>query len=420
MVSSAAVGSATDHRHKSEPSNRRPVLDAYKAETPAHGSANPSEVGGTSWMADASPSSRFDLCESCQAGDSERVKVLLSEKSADPNEANDSGMTPLLYATEGDHVCCIAVLLADPRIDPSRTGGLPRAGGLSALMVAADVKAARAMGLLLADPRTDVNQGDERNGTALAHATFYNFATGVNLLLQHRHIRPNLTFDGSTALCVAAIRNYPDVLRLLLADERVEIGSALLHAACGMQTAVGRVSAEGGENTGHCFVLILASRRVDPVRLAADLATMQTWMPNKRELRMADTIPLTPLHETARLLVPILYAETIGERRWCAQCHKITPDENLDLCGGCGQVGYCTHPDAYVLKHMHHPRRDALFARPCHVLHWKAGHKVECARFQLEAKERERIATTHVVRAGKGQNKNKPRGGRGRKQGRRR
>ena len=114
-------------------------------------------------MADASPSSRFDLCESCQAGDSERVKVLLSEKSADPNEANDSGMTPLLYATEGDHVCCIAVLLADPRIDPSRTGG---AGGVSALMLAADVKAARAMGLLLADPRTDVNQGDERSFAA--------------------------------------------------------------------------------------------------------------------------------------------------------------------------------------------------------------------------------------------------------------
>jgi hypothetical protein len=78
-------------------------------------------------------------------------------------------------------------------------------------MLAADVKAARAMGLLLADPRTDVNQGDERNGTALAHATLYNFATGVNLLLQHRHIRPNLTFDARTALCVAAIRNYPDV-----------------------------------------------------------------------------------------------------------------------------------------------------------------------------------------------------------------
>jgi hypothetical protein len=39
-----------------------------------------------------------------------------------------------------------------------------------------------------------------------------------------------------------------------------------------------------------------------------------------------------------------------------------------------------------VLKHMHHPRRKAWLGRvPCHVAHWKAGHKEECKRLSAEA-----------------------------------
>ena len=69
--------------------------------------------------------------------------------------------------------------------------------------------------------------------------------------------------------------------------------------------------------------------------------------------------------------VPYL-AHLKGEFRWCAHCLKLTPDVDLHRCGGCKQVGYCDEVP---------PGQ-----KPCHVLHWKAGHKQECKRFQAEAK----------------------------------
>jgi hypothetical protein len=53
---------------------------------------------------------------------------------------------------------------------------------------------------------------------------------------------------------------------------------------------------------------------------------------------------------------------------------------DLNRCGGCNQVGYCEETPPGQKK-------------PCHVLHWKAGHKHECARFAAEAEaEEERAA----------------------------
>ena len=64
-----------------------------------------------------------------------------------------------------------------------------------------------------------------------------------------------------------------------------------------------------------------------------------------------------------------------GDFRWCAHCYLLTPDVDLNRCGGCNQVGYCEEAPPGQKK-------------PCHVLHWKAGHKQECARFAAEADER--------------------------------
>ena len=50
---------------------------------------------------------------------------------------------------------------------------------------------------------------------------------------------------------------------------------------------------------------------------------------------------------------------------------------DLNRCGGCNQVGYCEETPPGQKK-------------PCHVLHWKAGHKQECARFAAEAEAEEK------------------------------
>jgi hypothetical protein len=43
----------------------------------------------------------------------------------------------------------------------------------------------------------------------------------------------------------------------------------------------------------------------------------------------------------ARHVLPILQAEAKGQKRWCDWCFRVTPDQDLLLCGGCQQVGYC-------------------------------------------------------------------------------
>ena len=348
----------------------------------------------------------MDLWGSCRVGDSERVKFLLSNEHVDfdPNEADNTGRTPLILAGWFDHACCVVLLLADPRVDPSRTGRLAHTG-YSALIAAVEGKAARAMELLLNDPRVDPNEGDARNGLPLLIASGCNFAIGVTLLLQHPRINPNQTLDGLNALCMASGGKSVDAMRVLLLDERIEIGQAIMPAASNMVEAFGRISSASTaeDHPTHCLVLLLASRRVDPLRLAADIATMRMWMPTRREAR--STSPMTPFQLMARMLLPVLEAHARGDFRWCAYCHKLTPDVDLNRCGGCNQVGYCDEAPPGQQK-------------PCHVLHWKAGHKAECVRFQAEATEMEDIALRHD---GKGQNtKKKPRGGRGGKKGRRR
>jgi hypothetical protein len=43
----------------------------------------------------------------------------------------------------------------------------------------------------------------------------------------------------------------------------------------------------------------------------------------------------------AQHVLPILQAEAKGKKRWCDWCFRVTPDQDLLLCGGCQQVGYC-------------------------------------------------------------------------------
>ena len=42
-----------------------------------------------------------------------------------------------------------------------------------------------------------------------------------------------------------------------------------------------------------------------------------------------------------RCLMPVLEAQLRGSRQWCDGCLSLTPGQNLELCSGCAEVGYC-------------------------------------------------------------------------------
>jgi hypothetical protein len=199
--------------------------------------------------------------------------------------------------------------------------------------------------------------------------------------------------NGETPLFAAANLDRDRCVELLLADERVDVSLAsndgmtpLISASIQLMKSMDRVGATDGKDPARCLVLMLKSRRIPIQNLAHSIAGLRPFLPNRRDVTVAEAggAPLTQTQKTARLVVPVLEAQLKGERRGCAYCLKLTPDVNLDLCGGCKQVGYCQQ---YVLEEMALPDQT-----PCHVKHWKDGHKKECARFQEEEEEKKKEA----------------------------
>ena len=74
-------------------------------------------------------------------------------------------------------------------------------------------------------------------------------------------------------------------------------------------------------------------------------------------------------------------------------------------------MGYCQQ---YVLEEMALPDQT-----PCHVKHWKDGHRKECARFQEEEEKRKEAGAAGGGGGGGGGGNNKKKKGKGKK-GRRR
>jgi hypothetical protein len=124
---------------------------------------------------------------------------------------------------------------------------------------------------------------------------------------------------------------------------------------------------------------MLRSRRIPKHNLKESIAFLFKCMPNKRQIHNAEVggEPLRPNQKMTRLVLPVLMSQLKGDFRWCAHCLKLTADVDLNRCGGCNQVGYCEEAPPGQKK-------------PCHVLHWKAGHKHECARFAAEAEAEEK------------------------------
>ena len=282
-------------------------------------------------------------------GHSSQYETLVAMMRNDSFDANESecgphGVFPLGFALgwEDETMCeedALELVLSLEDVDVNITNGT----GVTPLHVRASWGDAKAVKLLLADGRADVNKTDE---------------------------------DGETPLVSAINLGFVQCTKLLLDDPRVDVSvvsndgaNALVNACTRIKECMGKVGAtteeEAEEDPARGLVLLLQSRRCTNDDLALAIQYERQNLPTRREVAKAEATgePLDPFSRTARLVVPVLEAELAGQRRWCGGCLRITPDQHLELCAGCNQIGYCHLPDDYVLKHMHWPRREALLAK---------------------------------------------------------
>jgi hypothetical protein len=258
---------------------------------------------------------------------------------------------------------------------------------------------ADAVKLALAAAGVNVNELTARGETFLLMQCGWGRNRNVKLLLADPRVDVNLACDdGTTPLHAAALAGMDRCVEALLADERVDVerldarGVTPLEMACSQLTlSMDQVGVAGGNDPARTLVLVLKSRRITPQCLAHGIAWLRSCMPTPREVASAEAggAPLRGFHQMARLVLPILQAHARGHFRWCGHCLDLTPDQDLDRCGGCNQVGYCPLPYKAgdpVLKYQDVGKAALPAQVPCHKAHWKAGHKKECARFAAEAK----------------------------------
>ena len=192
--------------------------------------------------------------------------------------------------------------------------------------------------------------------TALHGAVCQGFTKCVKMLLQAPGIAVNETDQaGRTPIGLAANRGSAASLSLLLKDSRINVNvldnkgtPPLLHACIHVRTAMSNMGACDGRFDDHTdpirgLVLLLRSRRVSAEALDHTIDRCKKHHPSERQVSLdeAGGKPLDDWQLMARHVLPILQAEAKGKKRWCAWCCRVTPDQDLLLCGGCQQVGYC-------------------------------------------------------------------------------
>ena len=252
---------------------------------------------------------------------------------------------------------CVKVLLADLRIDVNNTGNLSSNMGTTPFHAAVSGGHPKCIELLLQAPGIKINKGTPKKGvTPLGLAANLGELECLKLLLQADGIAVNKADkDGMAPLASAANQGRSKCIEALLKDARVNVNQldndgffTLTHACIHLRTAMRNMGACDGRFDDHTdpvrgLVLFLRSRRVSTAALDQSLLMCKYHHPTKRQISLAEAggTPLTDFHLMARHVLPILQAEAKGQKRWCDWCLRVTPDQDLLLCSGCWQVGYC-------------------------------------------------------------------------------
>ena len=199
----------------------------------------------------------------CAHGKVSEVKAALA-KGVDVNGRRGGNETALM-TTAGQVICechsgCQEVILKLLLEQPGIQVNLADMEGCTALHYAASEGSRNAVALLIADKRVDVNCKDSSQMSPLMMAADSNFIGIVKLLLADQRVEVNAaTKDGETALHLAAKSENTGIVKLLLADPRVDVNCKDSQ----QMTPLVRLAVSHGRGYIDVLKLFLAEERVD-------------------------------------------------------------------------------------------------------------------------------------------------------------
>jgi ankyrin repeat protein len=202
-------------------------------------------------LADARDScGQTPLMWAARSGQQDTVKLLLSTNSVDPNAKDESGLTPLILAAWDGHTDTVRQLLLSTNVDPHAKDDCE----WTALGYAVSSGSRNTVEMLLQVGNFDPSETCSEGRALLAHAAGCGEYDIVDLLLGEAKFS---TDDYCSALDLAELEGYEDIIKLLLSTDKVEFNAKekekltpLLHAVW----------------YGHWIAvdLLLSTDRVDP------------------------------------------------------------------------------------------------------------------------------------------------------------
>jgi ankyrin repeat protein len=182
-------------------------------------------------------------------GDTATVSALLAAPGILVNQADNFGLTALMYAARHGHTATVTALLAAPGILVNQADNY----GTTALMQAVENNHTATVTALLAAPGILVNQTNNYAWTALIQAVDNNHTATVAALLAAPGILVNQADNrGWTALMCAAQNGYANIIAALLTAPGIDVNLAGRYG----ETAI----TQAFENGHHDIVTLLQAR----------------------------------------------------------------------------------------------------------------------------------------------------------------
>lgn len=192
------------------------------------------------------------------AGRSDIVKFLLRAKNVvseiNPDPVDEDGVNPLFIAAQNGSTEIVRLLLDTKKVDPNRALPLWNITPLCKAILTRHFDIAK---LLLQSDKIEADAETKEGASPLYYATHEGYVELVKLLLDSGKVDPNKSYQGCTPLLIAILNKKPEIAKLILQYDDLDLDKANDAGATPLYAAV-------QEGYTELVKLLLDSKKVDP------------------------------------------------------------------------------------------------------------------------------------------------------------